>query len=132
MTIRDDILAGGFDLENRDDAAIAASLSVGRTRLVTTMIGYGTVLDVLGLEAGNALLDVLHSDPRFKYVVPMLEQGRLDISMSSVRSWLDQLSTVGVLTSAHAQALKALAEAPDPIPVTDVSRAINDIQGIPT
>lgn len=132
MTLRDNIINGGFDLSNRNDAEIARQLSIGQTQIVQTFIGYGTVLDTIGLEAGNAFLNILTSDPRFKYILPLLEQGRLDIGMQSVRTYLDQLATAGVLSAENAQLLKSLAEVPVVIPVNEVSIIINEIQGIPT
>jgi hypothetical protein len=46
-TLRDEILARGFDLKNRDDGAIAAAMSAGRTRQEPTEIGVGGILDTL-------------------------------------------------------------------------------------
>lgn len=39
---------------NRQDADLAASLSVGRTKKVSTPAGYGTVIDVLHILDGSA------------------------------------------------------------------------------
>ena len=43
MSLRDEILAGGFDLANRDDGAIAAALSQGRTKVVSREVGDGAI-----------------------------------------------------------------------------------------
>ena len=125
MSLRDEILAGGFDLANRDDGAIAAALSVDRKKTVPTEIGNGLVLDTIGMTVGNALLDVLNNDAEFRYVKPLLEQGRLDISTPLARAALDGL--VGVVTGfeqSHADALKALAEVDDIITPQDVAKAL--------
>lgn len=123
MSLYDDILAGGFDLQNRDDGAIAAALSVGRTKLVPTEIGNGTILETIGLTAGNSLLDVLNTAPDFRYVKPLLEQGRLRVDSGLVRATLDTL-VPSVLTQAQADALKNLALVPDPVSSQDVAKAL--------
>lgn len=125
MSLRDEILAGGFDLANRDDGAIAAALSVGRKKTVPTEIGNGLVLATIGMTVGNALLDVLNNAADFRYVKPLLEQGRLDISTPFARAALDGL--VGVVAGfeqSHADALKALAEVDDIITPQDVAKAL--------
>lgn len=128
MSLYDEIIAGGFDLANRDDGLIAATLSAGRKKLVATEIGNGLVLATLGLTVGNALLDVLNNVPDFRYVKPLLEQGRLDISTPLARDALDGL--VGVVegfTQEHANTIKSLAEVDDRITPQDVARALEGV-----
>lgn len=123
MITLDDILATGLPLD--DHGAIAEALSEGRTRTVPTEIGNGLILATLGLDVGNALLDAIYSAPDFRYVKPLLEQGRLDVSSPLVHAALDSL--VGVVTGfeqAHANALKALAEQPDPVSSQEVTKAL--------
>lgn len=43
----------------RDDVAIAVALSAGRTRIESTPIGVGRVMDCLGPAEGAAVLDAL-------------------------------------------------------------------------
>lgn len=106
-----------------DTNALAAALSTGRTKFVHTEIGNGTVLEVLGLTTGNALLDLLNTEPSYKYVKPMLEQGRLRLDSALVRGTLQAL--VGsLLTQAQADALLAVAQAPDPVSEYEVRCAI--------
>lgn len=119
-----DIVAAGFDLMVRDDGAIAAALSVGRTKTVHTEIGNGMVLATLGLASGNALLDAIYNTPDFRYVKPLLEQGRLDISTPLASGALDGLAGAGVITQDEANAIKALAIVPDPVSVQDVAKAL--------
>lgn len=123
MDIYDEIIAGGFDLQNRDDGAIAATLSAGRTKLVPTEIGNGTILETIGLTAGNALLDAINAAPGFRYVKPLLEQGRLRVDSALVRDTLDTL-VPSVLKQAQADALKNLAVKPDPVSAQDVAKAL--------
>ena len=125
MSLYDEILAGGFDLQNRDDGVIAAALSVGRTKLQHTEIGNGMILSTVGLTVGNALLDVIYNAPDFRYVKPLLEQGRLDISSPLARWALDTLvSVVQDFTQEHADAIKSLAVVADPVTEQDVAKAL--------
>lgn len=126
MSLRDEILAGGFDLANRDDGAIAAALSAGRTKLVPVEIGNGTIIETIGLSAGNALLDVINSAPDFRYIKPLLEQGRLRVDSALVRGTLDSL-VPSVISSGHAAALKALAVVPDTITPQQVAAALEGL-----
>ena len=52
-------------LASRDFEAIAAAVSAGRTKPNSKEIGNGTILEVLGLTTGNALLDVINTAPDF-------------------------------------------------------------------
>lgn len=120
-------LAGSFDLAHRDDGAIAAALSVGRTKIVSRLIGFGTILDALGPTEGAAVLDALEAIGQqvsaVKWGMRLLEASNLDIGLPSVRAQIDQL--VGVaLTAEQAATLKALAVVPDPVRSTDVARAL--------
>jgi hypothetical protein len=126
-TLRDEIIAGGFDLQHRDDGAIAAALSAGRKKLVVTEIGLGSILNTIGFDAGNALLDALYARPEFRYVTPLIEQGRLDISSVLARSSLDALAQGGVIAQQSADALKALAEVDNPVGAQDVARALEGL-----
>lgn len=112
----------------RDDAAIAATLSVGRTRLVSRMIGIGTVLDTLGPEAGAAALDTLDAlratNRPLAWAWVLLERGDLDIGMASTRAQLQALATAGVLQQAQADALLSLAVVADPVSPSEVSAVL--------
>jgi hypothetical protein len=124
--LRDEILTGGFNLQNRDDGAIAAALSVGRTKIVPTEIGKGRILATLGLATGNALLDVIDTAPDFRHVKQLVENGWLDIGSDLSRASLDAL-VPAVLTQVEADTLKALAEVPDPVTPQDVAKALEGV-----
>lgn len=99
-----------------DYHAIAAAVNADRApALVPTEAGNGTILETIGLAAGNTLLDVLGSSPDFRHVKPLLEQGRLRLDSTLVRETLDALVQAGVLTAGNAAALKAKAEQPNPV-----------------
>lgn len=106
-----------------DSQAIADALSVGRVKFVPTDAGNGTILETLGVASGNALLDVLMNDANFRYIKPLLEQGRLRLDSALVRGTLQSL-VPSVITQAQADALVARAQAPDPVSEMDVRRAI--------
>lgn len=122
MITLSEILALNMPLD--DHGAVADALSVGRTKTVYTEIGNGTILAELGIAAGNQLLDAIYATPDFKYVVPLLEQGRLDISSSVTQGALDMLVLGGALAQADADKLKSLAQRPDPVSSQEVSKAM--------
>lgn len=116
---------------NRNDTEITRILSIGRTQLVKKNIGKGDVLDALGFEAGNILLDAVDANALFRHVKPELERGDLDVSRSIARQALDAM--VGIITGftqEHADVVKALAEAPNPLQLIDVSRVLNTAEGL--
>lgn len=117
-------------LPDRQDIQIAEVLSVGRIKLVKHTIGKGDVLDTIGFESGNALLDAVEANTLFRHVKPELDRGDLDISRPIVRGALDNMAgVVSGFTQVHANALKALAEVPDPIHFNKVSDALNIAEG---
>lgn len=111
----------------REHGQIAALVSQGRVRPSTTTIGNGTVLEALGLDAGNAFLDVIYANPAFRHVRPMLEQGRLIVGSSVVRAAIQGMVPAGVLTQAHADQLLALGVEPDPVSVQAVVTAMEGL-----
>ena len=127
MTLRDEILSRqdcADALARRDCGELAALLSVGRTKVIDYSIGYGTVLEVLGAEAGSAFLDGLTalaatSSP-VKWALKLLDRGELNIGAEATRGQLDALAAGGVMPRAVADALKGLAIVPDPYSVQDV------------
>jgi hypothetical protein len=126
MSLYDDIIAGGFDLSpaGRDDGAIAAALSVGRTRTKAVEVGNGMILETIGLTAGNALLDALYGSADFRHVKPLLEQGRLRLDSPMVATALDGLVQANVITLTEKMALLALTVEPDPVSAYDVANAL--------
>ncbi len=117
MITLDEITATGLDLSNHH--AIAAALSVGRTKIVSKQIGFGSVLDALGPIDGATVLDILSAAkdtnrPLF-WAWNLLERGELDVGMASTRAQIDALAAAGAMTTAQADALKALAVQPDTV-----------------
>ena len=123
MTLLEEIQAkcGPALLASRDFDAIAAFVSAGRTKPSTREIGNGTILEVLGLTVGNALLDVINTAQDFRYVKPLVEQGRLTVGSALVQATVQSLVPMGVLTQPQADALCALGFDPDPVTAQQVS-----------
>lgn len=134
MTLRDEILSRpdcADALAARDCGELARILSVGRTKLIDYSIGYGTVLEVLGAEAGSAFLDGLTalaatSSP-VKWALKLLDRGELNIGAAATRGQLDVLAAGGVMPQAVAEALKNLAVVPDEITATQVQTALEGL-----
>ena len=126
MTLRDEILAGGFDLQNRDDGAIATALSAGRTKIATRLGGIGVVLETLGPVDGAALLDSLESTattvPAVRWAFVLINRGELDFGSPATRAMIDQL-----VSSSAKEALLSLAEVPDIITPQQVAQALEGL-----
>ncbi|MEN6537332.1 MAG: hypothetical protein ABFD60_15475 [Bryobacteraceae bacterium] len=112
-----------------DTVALAAALSVGRTRYVETQIGVGTIIEVLGLAAANPVLDALYASPDYRHVKPLLEQGRLRLDAVAQAGMLQPLVTSGLLTQAQLDALIARAKEPAPVDEYAVRVAIYNDDG---
>ena len=112
-----------------DTVALAAALSVGRTRYVETNIGVGTIIEVLGLAAANPVLDALYASPDSRHVKPLLDQGRLRLDAVAQAGMLQPLVTGGLLTQAQLDALVARAKEAAPVAEYDVRMAIYNDDG---
>jgi hypothetical protein len=118
-------------IANRDCEAIAAIASIGRVRANMREIGNGTILEVLGIVAGNSLLDILLStalDSPFRHVKPLIEQGRLLIGSGLVQATV-QSFVPGVLTQAQADALCELGHDPHPYRASEIGEALFNTDG---
>lgn len=126
MTLLEEIQSGGFDLGNRDDGAIAAALSVGRTKIVPRLGGIGVVMETLGPVDGAALLDSLEAmvatNSAVKWAFVLINRGELDFGSSATRAMIDQL-----LPAPAAAALKSVAEVPDVITAQQVAQALEGL-----
>lgn len=117
----------------RNDTALAASISTTLPPIIVPHeIGEGTVLEVLGLAGGTVFLDALAGNPQFKYVCKLLERGTLDVGKPLVRSNITALADAGLIPTAAATALLALAERPDRLDTATVSAALNRAYGLLT
>lgn len=125
MTLRDEILAKCSPelIASRDEAAISRALSLGRKRSNAREIGNGTILEVLGISAANAFLDVVNGNPDFRYVKPLIEQGRLLIGSALVQATVQSMVPT-VLAQGQADALCALGFEDDTVSIADIAHAL--------
>lgn len=115
-------------IASRDCEAIAEIVSIGRTSYNTREIGNGTILDTIGLVAGNSLLDVLQTDPLFRYVKPLLEQGRMVVGSPLVQATLQSL-VPKVITQEQADKLAALGKQDNPCTPQEIAEALYNPDG---
>ena len=119
MSLRDEIIAKNFALEARDVVNMAAGMSLNRYKIVSRQIGIGTIMDVLGPDAGAALLDTLsimgQEVPAIRWALVLISAGNLDVGMESVRNQIDKLVLGNILTADQAKKIKDLALEPDVI-----------------
>lgn len=104
----------------KEHGQIAALVSAGRTRPSAREIGNGTILETIGLQYGNAMLDVIYNDANFRHVKPLLEQGRLIVGSPLVVQTINGMVAGGVIPSAAGDALLALTVEPAPVSVQEV------------
>lgn len=110
-------------IEAKEHGQIAALISKGRTKPSGLPVGKGTILETIGLAAGNAFLDVIDAGADFRHVRGLVAEGRLIISSPLVMGTI-QSFVPGVLTQAQADALLALATVPAPVSVQEVITAM--------
>lgn len=110
-------------LAAKDCEALAALLSDGRTCGNEREVGYGTIIETIGIESGNQLIDFLKAAEPMRHVVPLLDQGRLRIGSPLVQSTL-QSFVGGPIDQADADALCALGLQPDPLTARQVAEAL--------
>lgn len=111
------------EIASRDYDLIASKVSAGRVKQVPTEAGNGTILEVLGFEAGNALLDILMTQPVYRHVKPLVEQGRLRLDSQLTAAALMAL-VPAVLSSAQANALINKSYVPNPVTPATVAAAL--------
>ena len=125
MITRAEILASGLSLD--DHGAIAAALSVGRTKVVPTPIGIGTVLAVMAPQGGdflNALETMGATDANVKWALKMIEQATFDIGHPVTRAQLEQFAQDAPVLADGIAALLDVAVQDDPVSSQDVSKAM--------
>lgn len=112
-------------ITSRDEAAISEAIG-SRTRFNLNEIGNGMIIDTIGIAAGNALLDVISNTPDFRYVKPLVEQGRLRIGSVLVQETLQSM-VPSVITQEHADKIKALGIDSYFVSVYDIANALEGI-----
>lgn len=108
--------------------AIAEEISKNRVTYVPTEIGTGTIIEVLGFEVGNQVLDVIYSHPTYRHVVSLLNQGTLRLDSLFVRTALQNM-VPDLLTQEQKDLLVSRAQVPDPVSEYEVRCAIFNDDG---
>lgn len=133
----------------RNDAAVAAALSVGRVRARPYLITRRGIRRVLGAHEGRLFVQALRAavaagqalpeaHPAYDdlwwlgELLPDLDATGIDIGDATTRSALRGLVLLGValslspaVTTEHCDALDAASSEPDPISASEVSDALN-------
>lgn len=122
------------------DQAIADIINVGRVRIASREVGEGTVSNALGVPDGPIFILRLRSmalaalpegatpeqimqKALVEQAWRLLDKACLDVGLPSVRGSIG-LFVPALLTQDQAAAILALAEIPDPVTASDVSRAV--------
>ncbi len=124
-------------LEVRNDVAIAAILSVGRKRLVSKLIGVGTIIATFGscvppLSGGaflDALVEVGVANRDAHWAMNLIERSNFDIGEPASQYQMMQMSVALPAFAPGLMALRGLAQAPNPIEYNVVSNALNVAEG---
>ena len=125
-------------LPERNDVAIAAILSTGRTRIESKQIGRGTILAVMAPMGGlfiGTLRDIGDIRPRtmdsanVAEVVGLIDRGEFDVGMEASRAQLQIFAAANVDMAPGIAALLAVAEVANPIHYNTVSDALNIAEG---
>ena len=119
--LRDEILAlAPALLALHDTQAIAAALPP-RVTTQYTEIGKGKIISAIGLQAANAVLDVIDTHPDYRHIKQLVENGWLDIGSVLARASLDAM-VPAVITGEQAAAVKALGEVSMPVDEYEVRK----------
>lgn len=129
MITLSDIQATGLPLDPaaRDDGAIAAALSIGRTKVISSPIGIGTVLAVMAPSGGdflNALESLGAVDSNVKWALKMIEQGTFDVGHPVTRAQLEAFAQAQPQFATGITALLNVAVVPDPVSSQEVTKAL--------
>jgi len=112
----------------RDCDAIATLLSPGRMRANDREIGYGVILETIGIDAGNQLIDFIQAQPALRHVVQLLANGWLRIGSPLAQGALQSFVPAAV-SQADADALCALGIEPDPYTSQQIAAALYNLDG---
>lgn len=117
-------------IASRNEVAMAAVLSVGRTKVVPCQIGIGTVLATLGSSGGQFLDGMVAlgaSDRNVYWAMKLLEGSILDIGMQATRTQMQALADANPGIAPAIAALLALAVEPNPVSAFEVAVALEGV-----
>lgn len=110
-------------LAARDCDALAVLLSPGRMRSNGREIGYGMILETIGITAGNQLIDFIQAQQELRHVVQLLANGWLSIGSPLAQGALRSFGP-DAISQADAEALCALGLEPNPYTAQQVAAAL--------
>jgi hypothetical protein len=126
VTTREEILATGLPLD--DHGALADALSVGRTKVVSSPIGIGTVLAAMAPYGGdflNALEAKGATDANAKWALKMIEQATFDVGHPITRLQLEAFAAANADMADGITALLNVAIQADGITPAQVARILD-------
>jgi len=127
MITRDEILATGLPLD--DHGALAEAMSVGRTKVVSSPIGIGTVLAAMAPNGGdflNALEQMGATDSNVKWALEMIKQATFDVGHPVTRAQLEAFAVAVPSMADGITALLNVALVPDPVTEFDIRCVMYD------
>ena len=117
------------EIASKEHGLIATKVSLGRTQPdLHKEIGHGSILETIGITKGTALLDAIYATPSLKYVVPLLEQGRLKAASPLIAIACAGFVAASIITSEEAEALVNLGKMPAPVSVYEVIEAMKGLE----
>ncbi|MGI4847265.1 MAG: hypothetical protein ACRYGK_03885 [Janthinobacterium lividum] len=130
MTLRDEIRARpdcAAAIAAKDIDAIAEIMSVGRVKTGSVIGGIGLIMDAVGPQAGAAFLDGLETaaagNSAVKWGLYLIKDGTLDFGLKSTQDF------IGLVGGPLTDALRAIANVPDPLSRIDVAEALFNDDG---
>lgn len=127
MSLLDEIIALGVDLNSRNDGEIATALSNGRVKVIPCPIGIGTILGVMA-PAGGAFLNGLEAmgaiDPNVRWALETIKLGTFDVGNAGTRLQLGEFASQHPEMQPAIAALLAVAEVSDIVTPQDVAKAL--------
>jgi hypothetical protein len=132
MTLLDEIEAAFPNWRvSRDDGLIAAHLSVGRTKVVSTKIGIGTILRTLA-PTGGEFLDQLvalgATERNVFWSMELIRSGEFDIGLAGARVLVSQVAIAFPSLKESIDKLLTLAVVPEEITPQMVATALEGIE----
>lgn len=112
----------------RNDAGLAASLSVDRKMPASRLIGIGTIQATLGAGAGaflDGLVTLGQTDRDVFWAMELIKSGTLDIGMPETRTQIETLAAANSGIAQPCAAILALAVVDAPLPTDQVSAILN-------
>jgi len=107
---------------------IAATVSVGRTKVASKLGGIGWVLETLTPSVGGTFLDVLTqaatTNSAVNWSMKLLEQDKLDFGSSATISMLQDLVNTNVIPQSNLNTIIAAVTVSDPVSWQECERAI--------